>query len=90
MNKMMVPTFLHVPICCFLQCCFPMCRHSFLVAVQFSHFSYSHIFPIIPFWFSMLHMSSFIWWLFNFPIVPAPTFSPFSPFGFQFLFFLFL
>ena len=57
MNKMVVPTYLHVPICCFLLCCFPRCRRSFLVVVQFSHFSCSHIFPIYPFWFSMLHMS---------------------------------
>ena len=52
-NKMMVPTYLHVPICCFLLCCFPRCRHSFLVFIQFPHFSCSHIFPIFPFWFSM-------------------------------------
>ena len=89
MNKMMVPTFLHVPICCFLQRCFPRCRHSFLVVVQFSHFSCSHIFPISPLLvFNVAHVF-FIWWFFNFPIFPAPTFSPFPPFGFQCLFFCF-
>ena len=31
----------------------------FPVVIQFSHFSCSHIFPIFPFWFSMLHMYFF-------------------------------
>ena len=60
MNKMMVPTYLHVPICRFAPCCFPMCRRSFLLVIQFSHFSYSRIFPIFHFGFSMLHMSFFL------------------------------
>ena len=81
MNKMMVPKYLHAPICCFLLR-FPTCDHSFFVVIQFSHFSCSHIFPIFHFWFSMLHMAFFLW-LFNFPIFRAPTFSPFSPFGLQ-------
>ena len=51
-NKMMVPTYLHVPVCCFLLHCFQgVAIHSFVV-IQFSYFL-------------------------------APTFSPFSPFGFQ-------
>ena len=45
---------------------------------QFSHFSCSHIFPSFPFWFSMP---------FFFATFPAHTFSPFSHFGFQSIFY---
>ena len=88
MNKMMVPTYLHVPICCFLLCCFPRCRHSFLVVVQFPHFSCSHIFPIFHFWFSMLHMSFLFGAYSIFPFFLLPHFPHFPLFGFQCLFFV--
>ena len=74
-NKMIVPTFLHVPIGSFLQCCFPTCRHSLLVVVQFFHVSYSHIFPILPFWLTMLHVSFLFDGYSTFPLCLLPNFS---------------
>ena len=60
MNNIMVPTYLHVPICFFLLCCFPTCRHSFLVGIQFLHFSCPHIFPFPPFSvFNVAHVFCF-------------------------------
>ena len=77
MNQMMVPTYLHVRICCFLLYCFPRRRFSFLVVIQFPHFSYAHIFPIIPFWFSMLHMSFLFGGYSIFPFFLLPHFPHF-------------
>ena len=74
MNKMMVPTCLHVPICCFLLRWFPRFHHSFLVVIQFPHFFSSHILPILPFWFSMLHMSFF--WFCNYYVSDFPRWFP--------------
>ena len=59
MNKMMVPTCVHLPVCCLLLLHLLFCALVFQgIAIDF-------------------------WWLFYFPIFPAPTFSPFSAFGFH-------
>ena len=60
MSKMMVPTYPHVPVLCFLL------LHLLFCCVVFQGVG-------IPFWP-----------IFNFPIFPAPAFSPFCSFSLQF------
>ena len=90
MTKMMVPTHLHVPICCFLLRCFPPCRRSFLVAMRFPHFSCFHIFFISSFCFLILHTPFFFcgYSIFLFSLLPHFPKFPLLVFNVADVFFL--
>ena len=77
MNERM-PTYLHVPFCCFVLCCLR----------RFFPFSLLTHFPHFPLLVLSATYGCFVWWSFNFPTFPAPTFSPFSLSLSQCLFFL--
>ena len=83
MNEMMVPTYLHVPICCFVLCCFPRCGHSFSPFFLLPHF------PHFSLLFSMLHMSFLFGGYSIFPLFLLPHFSHFSLFLVFYVFFFF-
>ena len=77
MNERVVPTYLHVPICCFVLCCL----------LGFFPFSCLTVFPHVPLLVFNAAYICFMWWIFSFPFFPGSTFSSVSPFGFQCLFF---
>ena len=99
MNERMVPTYLRVPFCCFVLCCLVGIL-PFSVLTHFPHFPllifnatyvsfvwWSFNFPL----FLLPHFPQFPLLVFNvfffLATFPAHTFSPFSHFGVQSLFY---
>ena len=66
----------------------PIAMVMMLSLEMFPVFPVWHISPTFPIWFLSATYGFFVWWSFNFPTFPGPTFSPFpfplSPFPFPF------